>query len=552
MSAYKRLYRSDVVSTPYIANKEWNISVCDLSAYGIRIYNGVNSTGSFDYENSTKTNNEYDKLVYDSINHLYYQQFSGSLLDNISILQSLNYSSSSDYRPSGSYYNYTPEGYMIKDFPTGSNAEIKVLSISKDVFGQSIKDLSFNISTSFCNLQDDGKGNVYDLATNPDTLVGNIFYEHGLIIITHPDYQEIFPIAPDAKDDFYRIRVSQVPYSISPLANDDTKGRTALTGSIVISGSSGPFFSVVGNGTVSFTGAVPGTYETFYKFSAGSTSSLCSLESNYAKIEVEVVRPLCDFMISVTDITPPTTPTPTPTPSPTPTLTPTPTPTATVTPTPTPSPTPVPFTFDADYIVGTYTFLDGSDLDTRTRMATPDVGQTYSGSYLGWSQFSYWPSSSDAPVNGQPLTSSNRPYLVWGGDNTGTGLEAVLIDIKRFKEIYPTASDVLVDFRSFWYGPTGSLPIQLDIQAYSGSYMVMNGIPYGFTYAGTNPSASVDSGFKTITAYRSASLVVGSSDLETPPVNAGVSRGQRLATLSYSITGKTGSINISDTTTPAV
>lgn len=550
MSGYKRLYRSDVVSTPYVANKEWSISVCDLDSYGIRIYNGVNSTGSFDYQNSTKTNNEYDKLVYDSINSLYYQEFSGSYLDNTSLLQSLSYESASIYRPSGSYYNYTPEGYMIKQFPTGSNAEIKVLSISKDVFGQSLQKMSFNISTSFCNLQDDGKGNVYDVATNPDTLVGNIFYEHGNIIITHPDYQQIFPVAPDAKDDYYKIRISQSPYTIYPLANDDTKGRTALTASIVLSGSSGPYFSVVGNGSVYFTGTVPGSYETYYKFSAGSTASFCSLESNYAKILVDVVRPMCNFNVYVKDITPPATPTPTPTNTPTPS--PTPTPTASATPTPTPTPTPVPIVFDAEYIVGTYTFLDGLDLDTRTRVVTPDVGQTYTGSYAGWSQVSYWPTSSDAPISGSPMTSSNRPYLVWGGDNTGTGLEAVLFDVTRFKQLHPSASDAVIDFRCFWFSATGSLPVQLDIQAYSGSHMIFNGMPYGFTYAGTFPTASVDSGLKYITAYRSGSVVTGSSDLENPSVAAAITRGQRLATLSYSLTGKTGSINISDITTPVV
>ena len=250
-------------------------------------------------------------------------------------------------------------------------------------------------------------------------------------------------------------------------------------------------------------------------------------------------------------------PTPTPTPTPTITLTPTPTPTITLTPTPTPTttptPTPVPFSFDADYIVGTYTFVDGSDLDTRTRIVTPDVGQNVTASYLGYAQYNYWPTSSDAPISNQPLTASNRPYLVWGGDNTGTGLESVLIDVKRFKELYPSSSNIVADFRSYWYASTGSSPVVLDITAYSGSYMIYQGIPYGFTYAGSNPSASIDSGNKYITAYRDGfGMVTGSSDLENPPVSAILTRGQRLATLSYSITGKSGSIDISDVTTPAV
>jgi len=202
MSAYKRLYKSDVSNIPYVANKIWGIGVCDLESYGIRVFNGIKTGSIFDYTNDIKTNNEYDRLVYDSINHLYYQYYSGSYLDNSSNLASLNYVSASIYRPSASYEDYTPQGYMIKDFPTGSNAVIKVLSISKDIYGNSLKKLSFNISSSYINLQDDGKGNIYDTLTNPDTLVGNLFYEHGMAVITHPDYQSIFPVPPYAKDDY--------------------------------------------------------------------------------------------------------------------------------------------------------------------------------------------------------------------------------------------------------------------------------------------------------------------------------------------------------------
>ena len=778
MSAYKRLYNSDIVSTPYLANKNWSISVCDLDSYGIRVYNGVKTSSIFDYDNDIKTNNEYDRLVYQSVNHLYYQAFSGSYLDDSSNLASLNYASASIYRPSGAYYDYTPQGYMVKDFPTGSNATIKVLSISKDVYSTSVKKMSFNISTSFMNLQDDGKGNIFDTLatgsqqssysaftnkgvrlytsgygidgfgsyeewktvndggsyagtfwTNPsenttdgrlnytglwsansqlhigsgtlifnitassdttyyfgigcddyasvylddnlilnqpnpggpgtnlrywaiypvsitagshvvkfignnggvfaagnpgsmgievynntytqisasiaasptgssipsglnvvysskdhltegsfsnttDGVIGNIFYEHGLVILTHPDYQEIFPIPPYAKDDYISFSYSTSPKLISPLSNDNNRGRTTLTGSIELSGSDASYFTNNGNGTLTLSASVIGTYTTHYRFSTSSTSSSCILKSNYAKIEATVTKPLCKFIVYAIYLTPTPTPTPTVTPTPTatptptstatPTATPTPTPTGaptntptatptpTITNTPTPTPTPVPFSFDADYIVGTYTFVDGNDLDTRTRIVTPNVGQNVTASYLGWSQYSYWPTSSDAPISNQPLTASNRPYLVWGGDNTFTGLESVLIDVKRFKELYPTSSSLVVDFRSFWYGATGSSPVVLDITAYSGSHMIYQGIPYGFTYAGSNPSASIDSGNKYITAYRSGSVVTGSSDLENPPVIAELSRGQRLATLSYSTTGLSGSISVSDTTTPAI
>jgi hypothetical protein len=566
MSAYKRLYKSDIVNTPYLANKNWSISVCDLESYGIRVYNGVKTSSIFDYDNDIKTNNEYDRLVYQSVNHLYYQAFSGSYLDDSSNLASLNYASASIYRPSGAYYDYTPQGYMVKDFPTGSDATIKVLSISKDVYSTSVKKMSFNISTSFMNLQDDGKGNIYDTLatgsqqssneayatdgvrlyssgydtytswntiagggaytgtfwTNPiianktgrlnytglwsansltylgtgtltfnitassDTtyyfgigcdnlasvylddnliitqtsvenagnnykywhiypvnitagthtvkllgenigvpspgnpasmgieiynnteaqisasiastpngssipsginviysskdhltegsfsnttggVIGNIFYEHGLVILTHPDYQEIFPIPPYAKDDSITFSSSTSPKLISPLSNDNNRGWTTLTGSIELSGSDAAYFTNNGNGTLTLSASVIGTYTTHYRFSTSNPTSSCTLKSNYAKIEATVTKPLCKFIVYAIYLTP--TPTPTPTVTPTPTSTPTPAPTSTPTPTPTPLPATVrwwndelasPY-IDSDVEINGTTYAGGDD-----------------------------------------------------------------------------------------------------------------------------------------------------------------------------------------------
>jgi hypothetical protein len=39
---------------------------------------------------------------------------------------------------------------------------------------------------------------------------------------------------------------------------------------------------------------------------------------------------------------------------------------------------------EADYMVLTYEFTDGQDLDTRTRVVTPIIGQTTTCEYVGW------------------------------------------------------------------------------------------------------------------------------------------------------------------------
>jgi hypothetical protein len=77
---------------------------------------------------------------------------------------------------------------------------------------------------------------------------------------------------------------------------------------------------------------------------------------------------------------------------------------------------------EADYMVLTYEFTDGQDLDTRTRVVTPIIGQTTTCEYVDGinvihSQNNTW-SSTVIPTG----------YLVdWAGDNTGNGFESVLI-----------------------------------------------------------------------------------------------------------------------------
>ena len=148
MSAYKRLNNSDVILLPYVANKLWEYNSCSLSGSGVYVFTGKKMSGSFEPSKELKFNGRYERLVYDSINHLYYQEYSGSLLDNHSNLAGTRYSSSTNIRPSASYHDYTKVGYMFKDFPESYGSEIKVISISKDLAGLAVHPGSINISSS--------------------------------------------------------------------------------------------------------------------------------------------------------------------------------------------------------------------------------------------------------------------------------------------------------------------------------------------------------------------------------------------------------------------
>jgi hypothetical protein len=167
------------------------------------------------------------------------------------------------------------------------------------------------------------------------------------------------------------------------------------------------------------------------------------------------------------------TPTQTPSVSPTSTITPTPTRPST---TPTPTSTPIPyipgdFTFDADYIVVTYAFNDGTDLDTRTRVTVPDIGQNNLSDYIGWCCAEQWPTSSN-------------PILTWGGDNTGTGFESVLIDLIQFKIDYPGQNIITIQTNAAWYGTVGTNPVFIQAKLYKGGTMVADPDNYTFTNEG--------------------------------------------------------------------
>lgn len=192
MSAFKRINKSDVFVLPYTANKHWSFDSGSLSSNNIFVYTGVRDQSLFDPDNDAQENNQYSKLVFNTINHMFYQEFSGSYIDNSALLRSNNYESASVYRASGSYDDNRKWNDMSKYFPTGSGETIKVLSIPKRIYGNSIKKGTFNISSSLYDIIDDSKGNLVNRFTEPHNFVGNIFYSQGLVVITSQFYQSLF------------------------------------------------------------------------------------------------------------------------------------------------------------------------------------------------------------------------------------------------------------------------------------------------------------------------------------------------------------------------
>ena len=181
------------------------------------------------------------------------------------------------------------------------------------------------------------------------------------------------------------------------------------------------------------------------------------------------------------------------------------------------------FNFDANYIMITYQFTDGVDLDTRTGIRVPNVGQTTQPNYIGWGLRGSWPLS-------------GTPYITWGGDNTGTGFESVLIDVNKFKVANPSATEMVVDLRAFWFSVVGNNDVNVEATLWRG------GTPSRSGFVWTNPSA-----IETLVAESTGKVI---TDDGSPAKN--LAPGERIATFKYNLTTGKGILDNNDFTTPGI
>jgi hypothetical protein len=204
MGAYKQFLASDIIVTPFEVNKTFTfqgINVGEASSpialnypdVGIDRLLGRNITGSLFNTTSDPTTGllgvQYQRLVYNSVLELYYSNYlSSSYGDQVSRPILIPGFDTEGDRLIGSasnqaYYNY-PQTTLTypKYFPTASDALVGVISIPVRLFGDYIQPNSFVFSsaTTSGSLTDDGEGNIL----YQGDIVGNIFYPHGLIILT--------------------------------------------------------------------------------------------------------------------------------------------------------------------------------------------------------------------------------------------------------------------------------------------------------------------------------------------------------------------------------
>jgi hypothetical protein len=244
MSSFKKLNKADVTTVPYAANKHWSFYFNDgewpstLNQDAITDYIGTNKT----FIGDVKAGNYYPSLVYSQINHLFYQAYTSSLNTGSLMFNINTYESASQYRPTSSYFNYNINPLLIKQFPTNYLDNIDVIVINQDIYGSKVLPTTFQISSSnsvTANgspvlIRDDGNGNLYDIAqaqsqyidlnwetlnyfstgstTSPGvTFVGNIFYAHGITVITNPSYSLADLTYPDVCTSYLVTNTSEAP-----------------------------------------------------------------------------------------------------------------------------------------------------------------------------------------------------------------------------------------------------------------------------------------------------------------------------------------------------
>jgi len=307
MSSFKKLSKSDVTVVPYHANKQWLQNYCPYptSSDFLTIYKGTNVTGSFSFDEDPVTEGQYERLVYTQINHLFYQDYTASLNTSSLMLSPNNYESASQQRPTSSYFIYNDNANLITAFPTGALEGIRVLAINQNIYGNKVLPNHFILSSSAYYITDDGYGNLYDTKSTK-THIGNLFYAHGLGIITNQNYQYMFPLPPIAKNNSGSFLTTDVPKTISASLNDYARSGTLNTSSLALSGSASDLllWSTGSNNTIILTTTVVGTYAIYYTIGADIAGSCATqLRSNKAKVTATVTAPTTTTTTSTTTST---------------------------------------------------------------------------------------------------------------------------------------------------------------------------------------------------------------------------------------------------------
>jgi hypothetical protein len=231
----------------------------------------------------------------------------------------------------------------------------------------------------------------------------------------------------------------------------------------------------------------------------------------------------------------------------------------------------VSFNFDADYIIISYRFLDGNDLDTRTRMIYPNStshpalitpwnenvaynsgvnGGPKSVNFMGHTSKIPWATSqgANAALSYTPNVTETTPapngfynpgtysVLRWGGDVTGPGglpssYETILVNVNAFKFHFPGVDTIRIDCRGWWFSSMGSSVVRLGVNMYRGGNPILTGPTLEqWDIPDSTSNLLLDS------------LDVAAQSILESPTTEGVQGSTRIAIVEYNIKTKIGKI----------
>ena len=202
MSAYKQFLSSDINVTPFEVSKGFSyegVTQLTDSGGGVDRFLGTNTSGLFDPNTDPTTgtiSTQYQRLIYDSAKELYYSNYLsssyGDAVNTASLIPGTNELGDRFVGLSSSpglYENYLQTDLTFKKyFPTGSGEVIGTFSVPSGLYGKYIQPNSFYLKSPQGSIRDDGEGNLINQTTN--NIVGNIFYAHGLAVITNKGFAD--------------------------------------------------------------------------------------------------------------------------------------------------------------------------------------------------------------------------------------------------------------------------------------------------------------------------------------------------------------------------
>lgn len=277
MATFNKIDSDAISIIPYEANKQYNLEYSKLinncqsgSDNDVSILTGKKISTDFVAEFEPVTSNHYQKIVYNTINKLYYNKFSSS-------------------------FEYDSNIELIKNFPTDENSIIRVIQIPQSKFGNNILPNEFKLTSDIFNITDDGFGNLYDVNSSQKIHVGNIFYNQGLAIITNQYYKCLFPIEPTIFPIEFKTFVN-TPIQIDLVSNVITYCEQIVdVSTIEIINPSDGFDYSIDNGILTFNQTNVGKFVAQYYLK--DSLGICS---NVSDIIIEIVNN-CDFDIMISE-----------------------------------------------------------------------------------------------------------------------------------------------------------------------------------------------------------------------------------------------------------